>query len=745
MRSHILLWIGACVLAGCGGGGGGNDSPPVQRLTLDRQQVTSAVSSSASVASAVSITGTISGSPASIFVVIEHTTNGIHTITTPTTSGNSATAHVVFKPGRTVGHGTYQDTITVRACRDSQCTQQFAGSPTTITTTLKVGVQVSPAPIALQAVEGAPAAPQNISVDVYTGSGSWASTIAHTTGSGWLTAQPASGSALPATMVLNASAVTAGTYTAQLTISATPTNASTEDRAVPVTYTVQSLLNAAAVAPFSVTAQQPSSGQFRETAVTSRDANRQTPWSAVSRAAWLRVATSTGTTASNQPLRIELEPSEVARLPNGAYVGTVVITPGLAGTSPIEVPVQLTLNRAHVATVAPYVEKANVQRPVILRGSRFNDAPIASVRFGTHDAASFTVESDTKIHATHPALPAGRYAIEVRTESGLIESRAELVVKGSSGYAPVSNQPAPHYGSVSVFDKERDTCFTGAFPTNERIVSLQKNGAYWDVQQSPERYPGTSDLALTADGRELLVFVGTGVIAHLDPVTLIETRRSTASADQLGPDTGNALHGTVVTDAGTILTMRATRYIRYQPANGTFSLASPVIDYNVVSFPSGAGNRFVWGRGMLDSRAFGLMDSDSVVSTPFYTSTNSLSDIESDRFGMRWAFAGETSHSNFAVTIVDATGAVRGTIPGSMSRGPIAMDPDGNTLYVGNGSNIDVFDLSVVPANGIYLPSRTLPVATQSSIPFPANPELSANEDALIDCTPNGVWSVALP
>jgi uncharacterized protein (TIGR03437 family) len=157
-------------------------------------------------------------------------------LTVTPSSGTTPATVTVTANGSGLTAGTYTGTITLTALGS---TAASATVPVTLTVTSPVTISATPASLSFTAQTGgtAPAA-QNISV-----SATPATALAFTTavtvasGSGWLSATPASGTT-PGTVAVsvNASSLTAGTYTGTVTITASATGSPIS---IPVTLTVQ--------------------------------------------------------------------------------------------------------------------------------------------------------------------------------------------------------------------------------------------------------------------------------------------------------------------------------------------------------------------------------------------------------------------------------------------------------------------------------------------------------------------------
>ena len=664
------------LLAACGGGGGGAGAPPpIQQLQLNTALINFASASTGGSPAPAQLSGSVSGNPTAVYATVLFTNNGILGVSTPQVSGASATAQVTAKPGVFLQPGTYHDTITVKACPDTACTTQFTGSPAIVNVTYAVGLDISPAALAVNTVEGAVVPGQALNATYYAGSGSWSTTVTYTSGSGWLTV-PASGSSLPAVITSAFGPLKPGTYSATIGVTASAAGSVAETRSIPVTYVVKPLLNVAAVATFSVTNTMPLAGQSHTVAVTSNDPARNTAWTATVDPAspWLQLTSASGTTGGTSSLTIALDAAQIAMLRNGSYAGSVTVTPSLTGTTPIIVPIALTLDRTQVATVAPYVEPSGTSNQVYLRGAHFDSVSIQAVQFGSVNATSFQVDGPTRIRATHPALTAGQYPVSlVIGGAASLDTTATLFVQDPMSYVAAGSAAVPvAFPQFAEFDPERHACYVAS---TTKVGALQAGASGWTAVTSATTFTNIFGMALTADGRDLLVGDG-NVIVHLNPSTLVETSRATLTAPSLSLNFGGLARvddGTVAFAAGSGAIWAYTPWQHHDAQLFTPSAAAQSVQSNrtgnqlVVNFQFGGTN-------------YSIFDSMSLTQSLSFaeTSFGNFYAFASDRFGARWAF---TQLGTSPTILTDGAGTQIGTVPATEASAN-ALSDDGQAFVV---------------------------------------------------------------
>jgi hypothetical protein len=747
----------ALTLNACGGGGGddGPPAPPPEQLSLSTNQLNFAAAKNSPISQGQEISGTISGTPAAVFVTIAHTNVGISSVSLPAILNGRATSTVATRPASTLQEGVYQDTITVTACPNQACTTQFSGSPQTVNVTYIVGIAATPTTFAAQAVEGATPAAQNLDLRFFGGSAGWSTSTTYSSGNAWLTVQQASTTALPSTANLSFASLPAGDYAASLRVSVAPGSGNASTRDIPVTYSVLPLLNIIAPAPFTVTNQQAAAGQNRTIAVGTRDAARQSSWTAQlqSPAPWLTITSASGNTANSDSLRVELVPVEVAKLRNGTHTANVVVTPAAANASPVIVPVRIDLDRTHVSTVAPYVAGSNRTAIVSIRGNRFDAAAITNVMFGTTpSAAPIQVVSDQKIVATHPALAAGRYPVTLVMNNGTTPgTSAELVVQDSLSYATAANvvRGPPFTAFAPIFDPERASCI---FVQHTGVTVVRREPAGW-VQHAfpfPQPFAFITGGGLSTDGRELFLAADSNLIVHLDPATMQETRRFDAGTRQLNSSIfvghSNALEGNEV---GFEFDQRLRRYDPTR--NASFEIAPQPNGQMQRFFYSRIGNKIVY-----NTQTFGFGSELFIVdplgggAVPFFSTSATLNSMLSTTLADRWALVGESSHGHHDVILTNGQGSEIARFEAFSSWYSVLSADGRRFIYTGtsrNGSSasdpgVRVLDLTGI-APGVVPPEThelNLPVNNLYGPLF-----LTPDESELVFCNQERVTALALP
>jgi hypothetical protein len=238
--------------------------------------------------------------------------------------------------------------------------------------------------------------------------------------------------------------------------------------------------------------------------------------------------TITGTTSGSA----QVYAPDPATLAPGTYQGTIAVTAcmnsadcstGQLTGSPQTISVTYTVQPPTVQgqIVMPRVTISNTSGDVILRGAGFAGA--TAVSFGATPAASFTVVSDTEIHATHPMLSAGSYPISI--SGGTVSFGALLAVIDPQSYtAATLAYPSPALAGMvgpPVYDAVRQTIYVvlkNAQPAMNRLVSYTYSGGVWGNGQQAT-IADLNGVALDPSGTLLLGYADLSVLA-IDPATL---------------------------------------------------------------------------------------------------------------------------------------------------------------------------------------------------------------------------------
>jgi hypothetical protein len=258
-------------------------------------------------------------------------------------------------------------------------------------------------------------------------------------------------------------------------------------------------------------------------------------WTATTSVPWLTLTPTGGNAGGETTVTATLDQSHVESLTNGGYRGAITLTP--SSGAPVTIPFTLGVSRVRVNYVNPYVAQAGVSGSVIIRGESLSRYPISALRFGSHDAVSFTLVSDTEIHAVHPPLAAGSYAVHLINPQGIDNTRAALVVVDPPSYAaavltyPVAANAIPR---CLQYDAERRALIVSV-SLNDGTLSSRRLLRYthasgWGAPTSVT-LPFDAGCALSADGRQVIVGAEgpssgsfTLMVTERDPVTFAELR-----------------------------------------------------------------------------------------------------------------------------------------------------------------------------------------------------------------------------
>jgi hypothetical protein len=252
----------------------------------------------------------------------------------------------------------------------------------------------------------------------------------------------------------------------------------------------------------------------------------QVAYTAASDAAWLRVVDPSGTTAprgGETEITVALVMSEVDRLPNGNHEAHVIVTPS-GGWERAQATVRLELRGRSSDEIAPYVAYAGTSSFVTVYGHGLADAAGTSVFVGDAQVGTLTVVSDTEATLSLPPLESGVHTLRIGADG-----EAKRLVVRELPIHRATDLPMPGAASSLEYDAERDA-FYGVFVAADGTRSAQRlqnagTGA-WVADVIP--VDAARDVALTADGSDLLVSAAGCTIHRLDPATLAVRESVTA-------------------------------------------------------------------------------------------------------------------------------------------------------------------------------------------------------------------------
>jgi hypothetical protein len=240
------------------------------------------------------------------------------------------------------------------------------------------------------------------------------------------------------------------------------------------------------------------------------------PFTTGTDAPWLRVVEPGGITASGgeeTELHVALVMSEVDRLPRGKHEAHLIVSPQ-GGWEQAQATVTLDIKGGGSGEISPYVSYTGQASFVTLYDNTLTADSAARVFVDDRDVGALTVTSDTQGTITLPALEAGEHTVRIGADGGAMR----LVVRDlpTHGAADVA---LPGTATSLEYDAERDA-FYGIFVAPDGTRSAQRlrnTGGTWMTDAIAVDAP--HDVALTADGADLLVAVGGCTIHRLDPQT----------------------------------------------------------------------------------------------------------------------------------------------------------------------------------------------------------------------------------
>ena len=446
-------------------------------------------------------------------------------------------------------------------------------------------------------------------------------------------------------------------------------------------------------------------------------------WSIASDVAWLSVSPTTGNTGDASQVTASLEPAQLDTLNNGTYSGSVTITP-TSGPA-VTVPVTQTISRTQVNYVAPYIAVSGVSEEVIIRGDNFSEIAVQNVKFGDYSASTFNIISATEIRATHPALAAGNYPVQLENNSGAYRSLAKLVVVDPPTFDDVTISRS---GTITgfLYDAEREAIYV-ANRTNNEIERYKYNSVDWISDSiAVNKLRG---IALTPDGGTILAMSDDSVV-HISTETFTVTTTSNApyASDAILASRVD-LNNVAVANDGIASIMTETPASSGYDSAYSYNISTrefTSISYTLTSSnqnvtATGDGSRVVAvgtlgsppGRVFYYDSSSGKYIGTSIFQNAYYANAN--------RDGSRWIL-------NLA-SMYDDQFTLYSTVP---KVGGPAFSPDGRYLYVYTDSDgtIHKYDLDVLNGDGVISEIGTgTAVPTAPLSPYVVTPYMTITPD----------------
>lgn len=325
--------------------------------------------------------------------------------------------------------------------------------------------------------------------------------------SGWLQLQTA-GNALHVSV--NTTGLTAGTYSADVTLKATGTS---ESLVVPVTLTISKGLLSLSSETVAINMGSAGNGSFLVQALSGVTT---TQWSATSNQPWLILDGSSGVMGG--AVQWHLDPVLFENLENNKdYVAVISVSAsGLSGVSK-----QITVRKQfHEITHIDVLALAEGESgEVLLYGAGFASiGSFADRLYISGDLASeaITVRSNTVASVNFSNVPAGNYTIALKSVMGSMSHRNTLRVVAAKNYA---YQVIPTSGKKGdlIWDPVTQSAFV---PEKDlaRIHRFQWNGTTF--VHTAKSSSATYALGMTRDNGRLVASTNDGNIQFYDPATM---------------------------------------------------------------------------------------------------------------------------------------------------------------------------------------------------------------------------------
>jgi hypothetical protein len=406
-------------------------------------------------------------------------------------------------------------------------------------------------------------------------------------------------------------------------------------------------------------------------------------------------------------------PAAPSTIGPGPFVGAVAVTGYTCGdatcsklsagsTATVTVNYQISPT---IQLVAPYVATAGAPNTVLIRGLGFRSFNVTGVRFGDTAAIEIAInQTGTELLATHPALTAGTYNVQLdaTNHQGAIPSTVGLLVQDPVAYAATTLPLVPGTTNVRslAYDAERSALLvvTDTAPSNPIARYAFANGAWGAPTQVTG---GFVDAALSADGREIFGITASQLI-RIDPVTLalgtVNTAQSLAENSGLkNIVVGNDTRAFVTTS---LTTSGATQGYFFDPPSDTLAPNGTGLN-NATPAMSAAGSGAIVVQG----------DPTLTADVPFYIYSSSNNSLTASAAAAQLQNsvppAVDRSFSRFVVNgtrVYDGNQVFIGTL--ATTTQAVALSPNGTRAYAYDptAGGIVVYDITADRDEAAYDP-----------------------------------------
>jgi WD40 repeat protein len=492
---------------------------------------------------------------------------------------------------------------------------------------------------------------------------------------GWLTVtRNAAGSM---SLVASAASLRPGTYMADLVLSG---GTDVLPVTVPVTLNVLAAdWNVSGTSTLTVNAASTAANMTGQIGIDVPNLPVQA-WQASSNASWLVLSRTSGSLRTDK-LGVSVNVAEMLKLPNyRAHTADISLTLASGKIAATKFTVTLDKKLPELNYISPHTRLSGEAGNYIVRGRGFdaiaNLSQVLQVT-GTTPAKIVRV-NDTQFELSLPAAQGdATFALSnsLGAKSGTVTLKT--VAQPAITYAAVATQGSK--GGM-VFDPERQALFT-VNKTLGSLMRFSKSGASWTV--SSVSIPSADAVAISPDGKSLIVTVTTGQIKLFDPATL--AAQGSYKAGGVYGDTLNSLPRLAVRNDGKVL---------FAGASGVDDDAGYMAYFDLVS--SGFGNiggafNFGWAVASGDGSHINIVQSASYTPQPPMVSLDSsdlLSKVAPGGLNFWYESAQSLRGERFAegtYTVWDRDFNIIGkvVIPDQtyFGRTPV-FSPDGKRLYV---------------------------------------------------------------
>jgi IPT/TIG domain len=521
----LALLLATVLMTACGGTEGAkNETNGSGRFTVDNSVVTINSDASDSRAQAVDLNGALSGADSKLYIVVDTSKTNLLQDSEVFINGNNA--RIILWPtlAGEIGKGNHTGVVSIKACKDETCTEQYIGSPIDVAVRYNITApefNVDTNHLQFEYFDGSDVLPKTQAVNLSSTAVVW--------GSGQLKGvdEPADWLDVKQNWYFGDSVgIATFTITKKLPVGIYNTSAtffifgSATKQTIEIRYEVKA--NPFQISPAKIDFKidtLSANGDFSKSVSISSTDSSLINWLLSVDVPWLTLSRKIGDTGSNSTFELHIN-SSAATLSQGEHLANLSIKDASGAKSNLEIPISFSLDSPTVNAIGPRTGYTLSPQSVMVYGNGFDQNNI-QVKVGDHLISDVKIINEKQIEAQFPGLDEGTYRVSILNSSGLELSESEYTVvsppKFEAAYLDLGGWPANF-----IYDEARKSIYTNVFvngdssnpKSNILLIYTYSEGQWLETNIA---MPSTiSVFNITLDGKYLAILQSDGLLLLLN-------------------------------------------------------------------------------------------------------------------------------------------------------------------------------------------------------------------------------------